>query len=461
MNRKLLFIAIILLVFPLFVYAGDCDKYACIKCVYDNCTMEVESDGTKAELTKYGCTASTSYEQYSYSISAENFVNKTENKLSCPKGFTKEVGTVVYGRTVNILVKFVEDGASEPTKIEYNGLPLFKEETKGKAYINCDYEHNIHIWTDGTTATISGGDPSYGNKVTGTVDATRFLKDGKLFCAEISIICYDRSGSTGCTVSDPGTSETSYSKKSSGEEASSSEDIGVAKEKISDKKTSTQTSANNENRCGDVTTGREECIKYGVCKWKNGKCLDKYLGEDVCDNVEGAEIKRVLRTFGYLLLIAKVAVPLLIIGFGTFDLYKAIIGSDEKALGKQTKQLIIRVIAGLIIFFLPNIVYAIISNKLSTTSLANFKCIATCVLNPSLCYGKSPEIKTQMDMPEAESTGCYKCGSMTEGFKYLYFKKGNSLLENCSKKPDSNYKPIKETWASECKSIKDNSDEAI
>lgn len=110
----------------------------------------------------------------------------------------------------------------------------------------------------------------------------------------------------------------------------------------------------------------------------------QYVAENACQE---NDIKRVLQIFGYLLLVAKIMVPLIIIGFGTFDLFKSVIDKDEKSLGKQVKQLGLRVLAGFIVFFIPNIVYAVfsLSDALDIIDTSEYKTCAECVLEPSKC----------------------------------------------------------------------------
>ena len=72
----------------------------------------------------------------------------------------------------------------------------------------------------------------------------------------------------------------------------------------------------------------EDCVYDGTCSWNNGTCVSNNIADRPCDE---DEIKTVLRFFGYLLLIARVAVPLIIIGFATFDLFKSVVDKDEKS----------------------------------------------------------------------------------------------------------------------------------
>lgn len=108
----------------------------------------------------------------------------------------------------------------------------------------------------------------------------------------------------------------------------------------------------------------------------------EYVAENPCDE---DSIRRVLKIIGYVLLIAKVAVPLIIIGFGTVDLFKSVVDKDEKSLGKQLKQLGIRIIAGIIVFFIPTFINAFfqISDTLNVIETDQFKTCASCLLEPT------------------------------------------------------------------------------
>ena len=59
---------------------------------------------------------------------------------------------------------------------------------------------------------------------------------------------------------------------------------------------------------------------------------------------------------GYFLLVFKIVIPIIIIILGMIDLGKAVVSSDEKAIQKSAKTLLIRVLAGILIFFVPTIV---------------------------------------------------------------------------------------------------------
>lgn len=128
----------------------------------------------------------------------------------------------------------------------------------------------------------------------------------------------------------------------------------------------------------------KSCKQFQHCTWDggNGKCIDGYVAANPCSE---NSIKRVLKIFGFLIFVAKIAVPLIIIGLGTFDLFKAVVDKDEKSFGKQVKQLIIRVVTGLMVFFVPNIVNAAfsLSNKFGIIEDDKYATCRSCVLNPT------------------------------------------------------------------------------
>lgn len=99
------------------------------------------------------------------------------------------------------------------------------------------------------------------------------------------------------------------------------------------------------------------------------------------------EMKDVLQIIGSVLLVFKIAIPLLIIGLGIFDFGKAVVAEKEDEIKKQTKRLLFRVIAGIVIFIIPNIVlwiFRVTVDEYEQQS-ENFKVCETCLLHPSQC----------------------------------------------------------------------------
>ena len=59
------------------------------------------------------------------------------------------------------------------------------------------------------------------------------------------------------------------------------------------------------------------------------------------------------KLIGRVMLVFKIVIPLLLIIFGMIDLGKAVIASDEKAIKAATNSIIRRLIAAVVIFFIP------------------------------------------------------------------------------------------------------------
>lgn len=73
------------------------------------------------------------------------------------------------------------------------------------------------------------------------------------------------------------------------------------------------------------------------------------------------ETASVWQFVGYILFIFKIVIPILLIIFGMFDLGKAVVASDDKAIKSATSSLAKRAIAGVVIFFIPTLVGFIFS----------------------------------------------------------------------------------------------------
>lgn len=59
---------------------------------------------------------------------------------------------------------------------------------------------------------------------------------------------------------------------------------------------------------------------------------------------------------GYILLIVKIVIPIILIILGMIDFSKAVISSDDKVIKDSAFTLLKRVVAAIIIFFIPTII---------------------------------------------------------------------------------------------------------
>lgn len=115
----------------------------------------------------------------------------------------------------------------------------------------------------------------------------------------------------------------------------------------------------------------------------------------------------VLKTFkivGYLIDIIKIIVPLLLIIFGAIDYGKAVVASDEKAISKATQMLVVRSVAGIIIFFIPTIIYFI------TSLISNWSDIKSDFINCQTCLDNATECDS------IRTTACDNSCKAKEGY---------------------------------------------
>ena len=70
-------------------------------------------------------------------------------------------------------------------------------------------------------------------------------------------------------------------------------------------------------------------------------------------------IMGLIKLLGIFFKIFLIIIPFVIIFFGIFDLYKAVVNQGDKSLNKSIVKLVYRVIAGLLIFFLPSLIFLV------------------------------------------------------------------------------------------------------
>ncbi len=86
---------------------------------------------------------------------------------------------------------------------------------------------------------------------------------------------------------------------------------------------------------------------------------------------------------GVILLIFKIVIPIILIILGMVDLGKAVVSSDEKAIQKSAKSLGMRILAAVIIFFIPTLVsfvFSVISGF--SDAKTDYEICKTCVTHP-------------------------------------------------------------------------------
>lgn len=105
---------------------------------------------------------------------------------------------------------------------------------------------------------------------------------------------------------------------------------------------------------------------------------------------------------GWVLTIFKIVIPILIIVFGMIDLGKAVIASKDDEIKKSLKSLAMRIVAGVVIFFIPTIVAAvfkIVDGFQDPDVQGEFTVCSTCITHPSKCNSSAT---SQAKCPEGQ-----------------------------------------------------------
>ncbi len=94
-------------------------------------------------------------------------------------------------------------------------------------------------------------------------------------------------------------------------------------------------------------------------------------------------VQGVFTTLGWIFFILKILIPIILIVFGSIDFAKAVLSSKDDEIKKSAKSLVMRAIAGIIIFFIPTILGFIISIFDKTNAYnGTFGDCTKCMLNP-------------------------------------------------------------------------------
>lgn len=102
---------------------------------------------------------------------------------------------------------------------------------------------------------------------------------------------------------------------------------------------------------------------------------------DTCMRLKGP-----LKFLGHIVVIFKIIIPIVLIIMGAFDFFKGVTSGKDEELKKAGKSFLFRVIAAVVIFFLPTIVSLIFSYIDSWTGIkGDFNACQKCVLRVGEC----------------------------------------------------------------------------
>lgn len=107
-----------------------------------------------------------------------------------------------------------------------------------------------------------------------------------------------------------------------------------------------------------------------------------------------SELWEIWQIIGWVLLVFKIAIPIIIIIFGMIDLGKAVVASKDDEIKKSVKSLVMRAIAGIVIFFIPTIVgliFGIVDGFADAEVQGDYQVCRTCITSPGDCRTSASE----------------------------------------------------------------------
>lgn len=110
----------------------------------------------------------------------------------------------------------------------------------------------------------------------------------------------------------------------------------------------------------------------------------------IMDAAPCTDLWSIWQLLGWVLTIFKIVIPILIIVFGMIDLGKAVIASKDDEIKKSIKSLAMRLIAGIVIFFIPTLVGAVFKVVGSFSDLQDeYSVCSVCITSPGNCSSEA------------------------------------------------------------------------
>lgn len=126
------------------------------------------------------------------------------------------------------------------------------------------------------------------------------------------------------------------------------------------------------------------------------------MAPSVCSDLWG-----VWQILGWVLMVFKIVIPILIILFGMIDLGKAVVASKDDEIKKAIKSLAMRAVAGIVIFFIPTLVATIFKLVDGFQEVkGEYDVCATCISNPGNCQTNAESHCTSNGGKWNKDTGC-------------------------------------------------------
>ena len=145
---------------------------------------------------------------------------------------------------------------------------------------------------------------------------------------------------------------------------------------------------NQENSAKENTSGKnqENSTDESSKEHNDISSIEEYASPSPINFCEKTAV--IWQIVGWVLLVFKILIPILLIIFGMKDLATAVVGSKEDDIKKATQSLMNRAIAAIVIFFIPTIVgviMSIIADFRTSGAKSDYKYCQTCLLDPKNC----------------------------------------------------------------------------
>lgn len=99
-----------------------------------------------------------------------------------------------------------------------------------------------------------------------------------------------------------------------------------------------------------------------------------------------ARLKAPLQFIGQIVRIVKILIPIVIIVLGIIDFFNAILGSKDDEIKKSARSLAMRVVAGVVIFFIPTIISVVFSLIIDFGNIkGDFNACQKCIFRVEKC----------------------------------------------------------------------------
>ena len=171
---------------------------------------------------------------------------------------------------------------------------------------------------------------------------------------------------------------------------------------------------NSKNVCNKAGNGK--CWEFGLTSSSGGNSGNsggstqnegtggesaEFSTDTFCSN---EPVKASFRLLGWILVIVKIVIPIIIITMGSIDFAKAVTSSKDDEIRKASKSLVIRIIIGALIFFIPKVIDIVVK-----------------IVDGEEVYNSNSQYNEDSDHPFATCTYCLfhpsddNCGSLFGG----------------------------------------------